>query len=586
MNKLWVRLQQGPAHERQKREADRLELRTLVGKNLARLSQLDGVDCNMYSTSVMPRVFNQIVKCHDKIAQQYLIEIVIQIFPDEYHLATLSTLLSTFSKLDSQLDVRPLLVDLIERLNRFVQKDKATVPSDMDIYKVFADAVQEIATETELKLGDFLLIQASLLRLAMTMYGSKYVDEICRVSAERIEKQQGDKEKCVQEVLKLLSIPLEEGHLSPIEALSMPNYTRLSSNLVYHKLKTIQSQILKSLLAQRVVIKTEADLVKILTFVSTLLGDADGEFEGDDEDMMLEQNLVCGMVHAISCAEPKAEVELLAKCLETFKKGGEKRLVFTMPTLAFACMRLAQRIFEQNGAEQERTAQLKSVYQLVNGCIGMLSELDTAVELSLRLYAQAAVSASNTKMPGCAYDLFASAIGCYEERIADSQAKYNALLMLVATVRFIFINKEDYTTLVTTVVKHCGHLLKKADQSRVISMAAHVFWREGEGDRAFLDDQRVLECLQRSLKMSEQVNDALLNASIRIDILNRYLYFFDHKNSKINGKYISGMVDLTNTVFTKGSEDSDSVQTYLRNTLAYIQMKKKDPATEEQYKDA
>ena len=586
MNKLWVRLQQGPAHEKQKREADRLELRTLVGKNLARLSQLDGVDCNMYSTSVMPRVFNQIVKCHDKIAQQYLIEIVIQIFPDEYHLATLSTLLSTFSKLDSQLDVRPLLVDLIERLNRFVQKDKATVPSDMDIYKVFADAVQEIATETELKLGDFLLIQASLLRLAMTMYGSKYVDEICRVSAERIEKQQGDKEKCVQEVLKLLSIPLEEGHLSPIEALSMPNYTRLSSNLVYHKLKTIQSQILKSLLAQRVVIKTEADLVKILTFISTLLGDADGEFEGDDEDMMLEQNLVCGMVHAISCAEPKAEVELLAKCLETFKKGGEKRLVFTMPTLAFACMRLAQRIFEQNGAEQERTAQLKSVYQLVNGCIGMLSELDTAVELSLRLYAQAAVSASNTKMPGCAYDLFASAIGCYEERIADSQAKYNALLMLVATVRFIFINKEDYTTLVTTVVKHCGHLLKKADQSRVISMAAHVFWREGEGDRAFLDDQRVLECLQRSLKMSEQVNDALLNASIRIDILNRYLYFFDHKNSKINGKYISGMVDLTNTVFTKGSEDSDSVQTYLRNTLAYIQMKKKDPATEEQYKDA
>lgn len=586
MNKLWVRLQQGPAHEKQKREADRLELRTLVGKNLARLSQLDGVDCNMYSTSVMPRVFNQIVKCHDKIAQQYLIEIVIQIFPDEYHLATLSTLLSTFSKLDSQLDVRPLLVDLIERLNRFVQKDKATVPSDMDIYKVFADAVQEIATETELKLGDFLLIQASLLRLAMTMYGSKYVDEICRVSAERIEKQQGDKEKCVQEVLKLLSIPLEEGHLSPIEALSMPNYTRLSSNLVYHKLKTIQSQILKSLLAQRVVIKTEADLVKILTFISTLLGDADGEFEGDDEDMMLEQNLVCGMVHAISCAEPKAEVELLAKCLETFKKGGEKRLVFTMPTLAFACMRLAQRIFEQNGAEQERTAQLKSVYQLVNGCIGMLSELDTAVELSLRLYAQAAVSASNTKMPGCAYDLFASAIGCYEERIADSQAKYNALLMLVATVRFIFINKEDYTTLVTTVVKHCGHLLKKADQSRVISMAAHVFWREGEGDRAFLDDQRVLECLQRSLKMSEQVNDALLNASIRIDILNRYLYFFDHKNSKINGKYISGMADLTNTVFTKGSEDSDSVQTYLRNTLAYIQMKKKDPATEEQYKDA
>lgn len=49
MNKLWVRLQhQGHSRDREKREAERRELRILVGTNLVRLSQLDGVDLKMY----------------------------------------------------------------------------------------------------------------------------------------------------------------------------------------------------------------------------------------------------------------------------------------------------------------------------------------------------------------------------------------------------------------------------------------------------------------------------------------------------------------------------------------------------------
>ena len=49
MNKLWVRMQhQGPVRDKARREQERRELRLLVGKNLARLSQLDGVDVAIY----------------------------------------------------------------------------------------------------------------------------------------------------------------------------------------------------------------------------------------------------------------------------------------------------------------------------------------------------------------------------------------------------------------------------------------------------------------------------------------------------------------------------------------------------------
>ena len=44
MNKLWVRMQhQGAVRDRDKREAERLDLRILVGMNLVRLSQLEGI---------------------------------------------------------------------------------------------------------------------------------------------------------------------------------------------------------------------------------------------------------------------------------------------------------------------------------------------------------------------------------------------------------------------------------------------------------------------------------------------------------------------------------------------------------------
>lgn len=49
MNKLWVRLQHlGHTRDKAKRESERKELGTLVGTNLVRLSQLEGVDLNVY----------------------------------------------------------------------------------------------------------------------------------------------------------------------------------------------------------------------------------------------------------------------------------------------------------------------------------------------------------------------------------------------------------------------------------------------------------------------------------------------------------------------------------------------------------
>uniref|UniRef100_A0A8C9FI46 Vacuolar protein sorting-associated protein 35 n=1 Tax=Pavo cristatus TaxID=9049 RepID=A0A8C9FI46_PAVCR len=80
MNKLWVRMQhQGHSRDREKRERERQELRILVGTNLVRLSQLEGVNVERYKQIVLPGILEQVVNCRDALAQEYLMECIIQV---------------------------------------------------------------------------------------------------------------------------------------------------------------------------------------------------------------------------------------------------------------------------------------------------------------------------------------------------------------------------------------------------------------------------------------------------------------------------------------------------------------------------
>ena len=52
------------------------------------------MDLDIYKQNVLPGVLEQVVSCRDAIAQEYLMECIIQVFPDEMHLATLNNFLT------------------------------------------------------------------------------------------------------------------------------------------------------------------------------------------------------------------------------------------------------------------------------------------------------------------------------------------------------------------------------------------------------------------------------------------------------------------------------------------------------------
>ena len=120
MNRLWVRLQHlSGSKDRDQRESERNELRVTVGENIIRLSSLEGVTYDIYKQIVLPRILEIVVACKDTLAQQYLMECVIQAFPDEYHLQTLEQLLDTTSNLNIDVDIKNIFISLMEKLSKF-----------------------------------------------------------------------------------------------------------------------------------------------------------------------------------------------------------------------------------------------------------------------------------------------------------------------------------------------------------------------------------------------------------------------------------------------------------------------------------
>lgn len=149
MNKLWVRLQhQGHSREREARLRERKELQLLVGSNIVRLSQL--VDLEAYKTSILGPLLEQVVQCRDVLAQEYLLEVITQVFPDEFHLHTLDQFLGAVSRLNPHVNVKAIVIGLMDRLSEYSERDNAADDAD-DKAKVEAEALTKLLEKVKLE---------------------------------------------------------------------------------------------------------------------------------------------------------------------------------------------------------------------------------------------------------------------------------------------------------------------------------------------------------------------------------------------------------------------------------------------------
>jgi vacuolar protein sorting-associated protein 35 len=77
----------------------------------------------MYRRTILPSVLEQVVNCKDVIAQDYLMEVVIQVFTDDFHLHTLGQFLGACANLNPRVNIKNIVIALIDRLASFAARE-------------------------------------------------------------------------------------------------------------------------------------------------------------------------------------------------------------------------------------------------------------------------------------------------------------------------------------------------------------------------------------------------------------------------------------------------------------------------------
>ncbi|KGN60048.1 vacuolar protein sorting-associated protein 35B isoform X1 [Cucumis sativus] len=602
MNKLWVRIQlQGPARLREKQEKERSELRDLVGKNLHVLSQIEGVNLEMYKQTVLPRVLEQVVNCKDELAQYYLMECIIQVFPDEYHLQTLETLLGVCPQLQATVDIRMVLSQLMDRLSNYAVSNADVIPEFLHVeaFAKLSNAIGKvIEAQVDMPIVGAITLYVSLLTFTLRVHPDRldYVDQILGACVKKLSSQPKIEDaRATKQIVMLLSAPLEK-YNGIVTALTLSNYPRVMDHLDNATNKVMAMVIIQSIMKNNSCIST-ADKVDVLfELIKGLIKDLEEASvdELDEEDFKEEQNSVARLLHMLHNDDPGEMLKIICTVKKHILCGGPNRLPFTVPPLIFSALNLIRQLQNQDGdvvgeeqhevgdEAEEMHATPKKIFQILNQLIEALSSVP-APELALRLYLECAEAANDCDLEPVAYEFFTQAFIIYEEDIADSKAQVTAIHLIIGTLqRMNVFGVENRDTLTHKATGYSAKLLKKPDQCRAVYACSHLFWVDDpEGIK---DGERVLLCLKRALRIAnaaQQMANVTRGSSgpvtLFVEILNKYLYYFEKGNQQITNAAIQGLIELITTELQTDSPSANPApapDAFFTSTLRYIQFQK------------
>jgi vacuolar protein sorting-associated protein 35 len=341
----------------------------------------------------------------------------IQVFPDEFHLATLEPFLQACANLKEKVNVRAILEAMMDRLAYYAANNSGQIPAEVPAFKMFNECITTlIETRENLTLTETLRLQTSLTNFALKCYPARldYLSHCLTTCATLIEKSdfkttlaaEDDKSgtKSVNDttvqIELLLSAPLASLALRVLE---LPQYARLMSYLPWANWKEVAATLLRSVIARHAPITEVSQAEQLFAVIVPLLRDkegaarATGEEEGKevpvDDQFKEEQLLVARVVHLMQSDDTDVLLRIFVTARQQFTNGGTQRIQFTLVPLVFAALSLARRVLNREraaAAEQDAPPQFstRKVFQFI---IEIVTAMATShPEISLKLFLQSA----------------------------------------------------------------------------------------------------------------------------------------------------------------------------------------------------
>jgi len=581
MNKLWVRMKhQGPVRERGKREKERKELRDLVGKNLVILSSMEDVGVEMYGEIVLPRILEQVVNCKDELAQNYLMDCIIQVFPDEFHIKTMETFVEGCGNLHQDTNVAQILCGLIKRLSNFMENEPETSSGLFEEHQTF-ERLLDPATKISEKVGSQAAasIYAAILDFAVKTSEGKAlgrVDQVLSKCAEALKT--ADVTSQASRTLKsILTTPLDSYAITDL--LDLKSYPDVMQLLSPQMQNAVAVDIIEKILKKGTIIPNVKKVASLFDFISTIVEDIKSEEDEDDvdeEEIEEEQNLVARLVHQMKSEDESIDESfaILKLAKERFEKGGPLRVKHTLPTVVFDVLQLVKRDDDEERCEK--------MLKFLHSVIEVISEVPEP-EKAFKLYLECILVADMKKLENSAYDFATAAFDIYENGIPDQKAQVEALKMLIGCLSSCSnFGEDNFDALSSAATKWSIKLLKKSDQCVSVFSCAHLFNIADEGN-----SEKVMVCLKRALTAAKQAQGMAKSSrgelgpvELFIAILNKYLFFFDKQEGEalIKAEDVQNLLDLvsneTSSLTTSGAEGNDRALKFYHNTLRHIMSQK------------
>ncbi|WVO17904.1 tubulin beta chain [Cryptococcus depauperatus] len=484
------------------------------------------------------------------------------------------------------------------------------IPEDVKLFEVFWQQVVElIKARPDLSIMDVTALCVSLINLSLSCYPDRleYVDQILSFAQVKTHESAQNPDlhspQTVSHLLALLLAPIQS-YLSILTLLAIPSYTPLLSVQPYSTRLAISQAVISSILKNYTLIETPDDVSGVLSLCAVLVKDQKDNAVGggaprqgqqvDWRELAEEQGWVARMVHLFRADELNAQFELLKTARKHFAEGGE-RIRFTFPPLIAEGIQLARGFKAREDLEEDWESKVSSLFKFIHQLISILYHKVEAPEVCLRLFLLAAQVADDCRLEELTYEFFVQAFVIYEESISESRAQLQAINGIISTLQTSRVfGIDNYDTLITKAALHGSKLLKKSHQATTVLYASHMWWqgnvpgKEKDDKPPFRDGKRVLECLQKSLRIASSCIDEMTSVQLYVDALDRYIYYFEQGVEAVTPKYVNSLVELiTSNIdsvhggdvhpssagrgLVEGVNTGEMIVRHFRNTLIYIQ---------------
>ena len=311
------------------------------------------------------------------------------------------------------------------------------------------------------------------------------------------------------------------------------------------------------------------------------------------------QEKICQVVLRISTGNPFKDIQLLMHVRKKYLHKAPANIIHTYPALVSAVLdrlHLLGVYFRRvgQGAKDAHAFGALLVASAFRSLLVVIDELyehhaEYHAERILRLYLDAAGVADQLEQQQLSYEFFNQGFVVYEECMvgggrgarttphdaaAGGSRGYMAVLAIANKLYTLRnFSKENFELLITKLTLYGLRLLKKQDQCRAVYLCAHLwYWCEffpeetekdaekGGEESVIRDFKRVLECLQKALRVADSCMDPYLSLKLFVEILNRCLIFNvpdAEGSSVIDARYINGLIELIRTNVDNLREDGD-----------------------------